>query len=248
MDYPNFYENAHEARMRLLSTIVLYDNDPYLVISITDHMGEILRVYLQPLDKVSEAGNPVVSVSADHPTLGIKLDTYMKTNPEAGILRKHIDSPLFHKFRPFPLGMCNYRNGYAYYIERQPNRNTRQGLTGGMVLETLISSGHTRGKGPLDISIFSPEFIDCVKGTYPSAFTCLEKMTNPKVMRHSVGFHRNFALVRGPIDMLFIAYKHDVVGYLPNNDYSKIVIGKDFLHTKEVVTELNLFSEIQFKY
>jgi hypothetical protein len=52
----------------------------------------------------------------------------MAEHPAAGILRKQMNSPLFNKFRPYPLGMCNTKGQRAYYLERQPNRKTEQGF------------------------------------------------------------------------------------------------------------------------
>ena len=53
--YLNFYETVTEANMRLRQTVVLYDNEPYHVLAISDHIskgeealkGEF-RIYLAP--------------------------------------------------------------------------------------------------------------------------------------------------------------------------------------------------------
>ena len=55
MAHPNFYENLKEAQMRLLRTVVTYDNEPYYVGAITNHMKDgIFRVYLLPLATAAE--------------------------------------------------------------------------------------------------------------------------------------------------------------------------------------------------
>lgn len=247
MDYPNFYENISEARIRLNGTVVLYDKAPFFIMCITNHMGDIFRVYLQPLDKVNNPSlprPPCRAYGADFPTMGEEMDKYMEKHPSAEIIRKHINSPLFDKFRPFPLGMCNLRGKYAYYVERQPSRHTRQGLTNGMLYQSLMSASETGKRGKMEISLFSPEFYTCVLGVYPSPNVCLERLNNPKVIRDSVGIHRNFALIRGPIEMLFLGYKQDIIGVLPKNDFSEVKLGSQYPHTKEVVSELGIFRDI----
>jgi hypothetical protein len=85
-------------------------------------------------------------------------------------------------------------------------------------------------------------FKDCILGNYPTPKDTLEGLKNPKFINESVAFNREFALVRGPIDLIFLAYREDIVGVLPNADFSRLKLGKEFIHTKEVIEELNLFS------
>ena len=253
MDYPNFYENVEEARLRLLQTVVLYDGEPYYVRAITDHIDDgIFRMYIQPTDKVLTSDPrqvpppPDQNLPAVAPELGPQFDEYMKANPKSSILRKQMNSPLFNRFRPFPLGMCNVRGQYTYYVERQPNRHTKQGLIASMLYQSKISAA-SRGKSSyMEISMFYPELRACILGEYPDANICLDKLKTGDVNRESVGFCRDFALVRGPIGMLFLAYKCDIVGALTKQDFSEIKIGKEFLHTKEAIAELNLFKNINY--
>jgi hypothetical protein len=181
----------------------------------------------------------------DHPEFGKKLDEWLTLHPSTKIIRKRMDSKHFNSFRPFPLGMCNYGEK-AYYVERQPQRKSEQGLTPASTVEHLVTAA-LRQDAPRSmgaISIWNNQFADCILGKYPSAQDCLTNLIDPGIANEAVAFGREFALCRGPIDMLFLAYKTDIIGVLPNRDFSQVRIGKKFSHTREVVSELNLFQNI----
>jgi hypothetical protein len=94
--------------------------------------------------------------------------------------------------------------------------------------------------------IDTPEFYDCVMGIHPSIKECLENIPNPEYGHiNTVAFDRNFALVRGPMDLLFAAYKTDVVGYLPDPKKPEIMLGKKFRHLREVAEETKQFTDIK---
>jgi hypothetical protein len=251
--HKNFYETLKEALMRLRRTVIVYDGIPYRVITITNHMeDEIFRVYLEPIgqthEEMMERENPQPdNYPPEHPEVGKYMDKFIETHPTYGILRKQINSPKFNNFRPYPLGMCNLFGSGTYYVERQPNRKTEQGLISSMLHETPI----TTGSGPQTatrcgtISVYGPEFKACVMGEYPTAAQTLAALLDPEVTNEAGGFHREFALVRGPIDMIFLAYRHDVVGVLPFGDFSVLKLGRKFGHCREVIDELGLFSTIR---
>ena len=249
-EHINFYENLTEALLRLRRTVVLYDGEPYYLLTITNHKSDgIFRVYLQPFGGDRAKYGVFQSIAdmhpQEHPALGIELDEWLKKNPTSGILRKHMNSPLFNRFRPFPLGMC-VQGTRAYYVERQPNRKSEQGLIGTMMHQTLVtSSAEMRNAGFGDkIGIVSDEFRDCILGNHPTPKAALDGLLNPAYANEAMPFHRHFAFVRGPIDSLFLAYKTEVVGSLPNGDFSRIKLGKEQGHTKEVVADLKLFNDI----
>lgn len=250
-EYPNFYENVKEALMRLRRTVVLYDGRPYVVLTITDHKGDgIFRIYLEPIGRSpdSSRGCPEPEqYPPEHPGTGPYMDIWMKDHPESGILRKQMNSPLFNKFRPYPLGMCNIKGSSAYYIERQPNRKTEQGLISSMLYETPVSTDVQAKKRIGTIDVYGPAFRDCVIGDYPSAKECLAGLSDPSILNDAVAFSREFAFARGPIGMIFLAYKHDIIGVLPRGDFGCVRIGRDFCHTKEVVAELGLFQDIDVR-
>lgn len=246
---PNTFENVKEAMLRLRRTVVLYDGEPYIVLVVTNHKNDnIFRIYLEPTgrdpNKKYERPEPE-QYPPEHPGLGQYMDTYLTQHPDCGVLRKKMNSPLFNKFRPYPLGMCNIKGDGTYYVERQPNRKTEQGLISSMLDETRIStSPSTAPRRSGYVEVYGSAFRDCVMGKYPTAAECLANLIDPDVVNDAAAFHRDFALVRGPIDMLFVAYKHDIIGVLPKNNFDYIRLGREFHHTKEVVEGLGVFQSI----
>lgn len=248
----NFYENLKEAQSRLLRTVVAYEGVPHHVLGITNHKPDgIFRVYLLPLDQDGSTPIPDIGhIPQDHNSVGTFLDTWMATNPSSLMLRKHMNSPKFDRFRPFPLGMCNYQ-GRCFYLQRQPQRHREQGLTASMVDETQVTAvanhnaPNSNAGGMRFVPLFSDAVRACVLAEHPSPEECLTNLKNPQVENEAAAFHRNFALVRGPIGMMFVAYKQDVIGVLPYGDFTKMRIGRHFHHTKEAVEELGLFGDIK---
>ena len=242
----NFYESIDEARMRLYRTIVMYDAEPFYVIAISNHNADgIFRIYMRPLNKTESAFDYVIdSYGHNHTQIGKHLDKYLADNTSSIIVRKQMNSPHFNKFRPFPLGMCN-DDGRVFYNERQPTRKTEQGLTSSMVVSepvSLTKSPVNRFRG--ETNIFTEGFRECILGAYPTAVECLENLKDPTISNEAAAFNRCFAFVRGPIDMMFLAYKNNVVGVLPTSDFSSVRLGRDFAHVKEAVQSLNLFTSV----
>lgn len=260
MQYKNFYETIQEAWIRLRQTVVLYDGEPYYVGAITAHKNDgIFRMYLEPIGYSPASGLWSASVPdsrrppwqnfhyEDHHTLGKLADDWLETTDgkESGILRKMMNSPAFNKFRPFPLGYYNAR-GNAIYSERHPTRKSEQGLTYKMLVETIPSIENGPMRNPNSPIITMQPFRDCILGRYPSAQECLKNLQNPGIQNRSVAFHRNFALLRGPIDTFYLSYKEDIVGILKEGDFSKLRLAPDKIHTMEAVQELNLFGSVSY--
>lgn len=263
MQYNNFFETVNEAYIRLRGTFVLYDDEPYNVLCITNHNEDgIWRIYLDPLgegeDKLSyntQYPPPCGNYSSDYPEMGKMMDDWldkMTKQAEAGklgtkVIRKMMNSPKFNKFRPYPLGMCNF-NGSVYYLERQPTRKSEQGLTHRMLTSQSVNLAPDNGKKSLNrsgmVDLYGPSFLACIKGTHPTAQECLNNLKDPDIMNDAAAFHRQFALVRGPLGMIFLAYKADIIGVLPNKDLSCLRLGCDFRHTREVVEILGTFTNI----
>jgi hypothetical protein len=253
VDYVNFFESQKEAVMRLMRTVVLYDGQPVEILAVTDHISDgHLRAYIRPIGLTEEefraqkqppVGNTIPS---DHPAAGEFMDKWLEENPSSGVMRKHLSSPLFNKFRPFELGMCNVAP-YTYYVERQPNRKSEQGLIKTMLhVRKLSTESPEEGEnGYNDVGMYGPEFKACILGQHPTPQRCLEGLSDPRYANRSAAFHRDFALVKGPIDSLFLAYKASIIGSLPHGDFSKVKIGEQFRYTREVVDELKLFNSIQ---
>lgn len=252
--YPNFYESLKEAHMRILSTVVLYDGEPYYVLAVTDHRDDgVFRVYMDPLGRPEGMVHQNVHVPYEWHDDGITsrgqaMDKWMDKKENTGIIRKSMDSPKFDKFRPFPLGMCNFQ-GRVYFIERAPTRHTQQGLTQSMLTGTTMNlTNQSVGNGGLSRhnmpNIFSLEMYQTIKGMYPDAKECLEKLNDPLVGNEGAAFHRNFCFIRGPLDMMFLGYKEDIVGHLPHGDTDELCLGRDFSHVREAIAELELFTNI----
>jgi hypothetical protein len=251
-EHPNFYENLEEAQARLSRTIVLYDNIPCHILAITNHMKDgIFRTWLDPIGVEINEGLKQFRMTAVHyheqHGVGEMLDNLLKQFPDCGIMRKHMNSPAFKRFRPFPLGMCNHGT-QVYYVERQPIRPAmHQGLTKGGCYETLITAG-SRQDNPRRaveaLDIYSASFKDCILGDHYAPRQALAALLDPRVANDALAFHREFALVRGPIGLLFLAYRSDIIGSLPKNNFDFVQLGRDFSYCKEVVAELGLFQHI----
>lgn len=255
-EHVNFYEDIDEALKRLRGTTVLYDGEPYYVYSIGCHKPDgIFRAYLYPVGGDPKApriwpNEAVGQYPHNSPNMGAALDNWMNTDQgkKSGFIRKKLNSPLFNRFKPYPLGMCNFGNK-TYYIERQPNRKTEQGLIRSMLDVTQLTAATTpdtdTSRGYYEIDMLHPAFRDCILNAHPTAQDCLSNLLDPKIVNVAAGFNRNFAFVRGPIGMIFLAYKSDIVGVLPNHDIGTVRLGREFRHTKEAVEQLGLFNNIQ---
>lgn len=249
MLHKNFYENLEEANLRLQGTVVTYDGEPFHIHVITNHKSDgAFRVYMSPVEDIGRGMQipPLSNFAPNMPEMGAAMDAYAdgKKSLKQKIIRKKMDSPLFNKFRPFPMGMINYQ-GHVYFIERRPNRpSTKQGLVPQATMIYEISALSSKSSGAHNSIIFSQEFCDCVKNDYPSPKECLTGLISNDNSNSAAAFHRNFALVRGPIDTLFFAYKTEVVAALPRSDFSEVRLAKKFDYVKEAISELNLFARI----
>ena len=248
MQHKNFFETPQEAQMRLRGTVVLYDGEPYLVQAITGHHKDgIFRIYMEPtgLPLTQQCRHdpdcPIRAYSADSPELGTALDRYIKARGEnTHLIRKQMNSPLFDRFRPFPLGIVNLEDE-AIYTARAPTRKSEQGLTANML--TYRALGSDRPIKGVDIT--SKEMRDAILGKYPTANEVLAALTNPNVATRSIGFHREFGFARGPIEIPFLTFRDRMVGVVPNGDTSYVKLGGNHKHLRESVEELHLFNDIR---
>lgn len=248
-EHPNFYENITEANMRLRGTVVLYDGIPHYVLAISAHNKDgIFRVYMETIGSKmlvnSDNVPPYSHYPSDSPETGDAMDKWMAKYKDPRLVRKMMNSPKFNKFRPFPLGMVNV-GGYVYYTERQPTRKSEQGLTRSMITEsrlTLIDRGPLAGRGAVDF--ISDAFRATVMGEYPSPQECLTNLLDPEVSNEGAAFHRMFAFMRGPVKTMFLAYKDQIIGTLPNNDLSSLRLSKTFFQCREAVEETGVFGSI----
>jgi hypothetical protein len=249
MDYPNFFESLAEAQIRLSGTVVLYDGEPMQVFSLNQKGAKApILAFCQPVGekfKNIKLPNNFFTCSQGGSAQADILEKLIDSDPSCGLVRLELTDPKFNKFRPYELGM--YWSGEdIIYVERQPNRKTEQGLTPTMLkCQRLNFSNENVGSSPSSVNMTGPEMYRCIRGQHPTPLTCLEKLTDDKYANNAAAFHRHFAFVRGPVDTLFLAYKNDVVGLLPNNDFSQVKISKEFRYTTEAVDELGLFATIK---
>lgn len=266
-DRINFYENQNEASMRLRKTVVLYDGEPYYVIGISDHKNDgKLRIYLDKIGYYGLEGAKDRSVPNyfDLPQhlLGQVLDEWIQNNPDKGIVRKFLGAAGFNKFRPFPLGNVNI-DGQVVYAERTPTRNPFQGLRQDAIVPQIVSVAPNRDTGSkrkkmsmygssygresiYPVDIFHPSFYDCVMGNYPTFEQVVEGLRDPEVLNTGVAFHREFSVLRGPLDILVLCYKTEGVGIIDtmSNGGEFLTLSKDFLYLKETLEELGIFASI----
>lgn len=236
MQYPNFYESLREARMRLNYTLVLYDGEPYQVAGITNHEDGIYRLYLWDIRNADKQRCPDLSDYDDE-----FIEDWVADNPQYNFIRKKINSPKFNKFRPYPLGMVNYKD-CVFYVARQPVRKSEQGLIDQMLNRTHLTK--------MTVPEFNTQFPglyqlrDCIKGVYPKPEEVLKALNDPDVITQGAAFDREFAIVKGPLNQLYLAYRAEVVGLMLNNDFNTVLIGRDYDYCKEVVQALGLFDNV----
>lgn len=260
-EYKNFYETIDEARMRLFGTIVVHDGEPYNVHYIAT-FPDVFKLYLVPiLDDDEPFIEPPslekIRYTEGEDAVGPFFDKWLVENPKSCIVAKPITDPGFNKFRPFPLGMVNY-DAKVYYAERQPLRKTEQGLIQSSIDAKRVYIGNQESppesfNSPVSssrrpkISIYTNDFGRTIKGDYPSPEDCLVNLLDNQIINQGAAFNRQFALIRGPIGLIFLAYKTDIIGVLPYNSLSSVTIGRDFTHLREAIDDLGVFHNISFQ-
>lgn len=117
------------------------------------------------------------------------------------------------------------RNKSCCYVERIPVRKWKHGLHTSNIMVS--------GRGfPREV-IYTPEFGDCVKGLYPSHADCLKKMKANKTLR-GYAFSRHYALTKGELDLIWLMYRGEKVGWVEGNDS---VLSEEYFYLHEDLTE-----------
>jgi hypothetical protein len=115
-----------------------------------------------------------------------------------------------------------------------------------MIFASSVNAARARLKqAQFTFDTWSEEFKDCIEGNYPSVDLCLSKLRDPKIANEAVAFHRYFAFVRGPCDMIFLSYKGEIIGVLPRQDLSAARLSREARHTLEAVEELKIFNTVE---
>lgn len=252
-EYPNFYENLKEATSRLQGTVVLYEDKPYYVTAITDHKPDgIFRMYLDPLDVMVSTNVPGIPLyswdTSKFKSQGEAMDDWLDKNPTKGIIRKMMNSPAFNKFRPFDLGVAQNSRGELWYCERQPTRPAMsQGLAAGGINQRRVSLAPQDGRAPRSygVELFSKEMSNCITGKYLDPKEIVWNLTSPDVTNEGFAFSRNFAILRGPLSTMFLSYKTDIVGVLPDRDLSKVMLSDKFTFVKEMLQDTGAFASVE---
>jgi hypothetical protein len=242
---PNFYENLVEAKMRLEGTVVLYDGSPFHVLKVVDGWDDqIFRVMLVPIYHENIYAMMEVCAENGDPWVKDYLATYIKSGE---VLRKHMNSPLFNRFRPFPLGMLN--NGASlscYYLQRCPARIKEQGLLANMVNATTfhdVTKPETERFRNFVSSMNTKDFENTVCNVYPTLAECAEALSSGLYKNTSAAFCRDMALVVGPMRLLLLAYHSDIVGFY-DPVVGEVKLCKDFAYLQEAIYETNFFKRV----
>lgn len=247
--YTNFYETVKEADMRLRYTIVMYEGEPYYVLAIGGHHDDgIFRIYLDKMGDPEGLTHQRMPVPFND-GLGVdgaakNLDAWLKIHPDKGVIRKMMNSPGFNKFRPFPLGMVNHF-GTVCYAERRPVRHTQQGLTDSMIRQVVLTINPKMPKMSGGLCTTSYPLYETIMNRYPEPEECVKQLMAQDNGNTGAAFHRQFAFMKGPIDVIFLAYKEDIVGVLPEGNLSRVKLAPTFKHTKEVVQDLHIFNTVE---
>lgn len=243
--YPNFFENLEEARRRLMNTCVLYDGVPKIIINICDYKPDkILRVFLAPMRLWGNTPGYLGTAS------GAEMDEHIESpdGKKSEILRKHINSPAFNKFRPFPLGMMNI-DGHAAYVERSPTRTTEQGLTQRAIKSITLSAlpPKTSGFKPeVAVRLGDPAFEACVTRDYPEVGESLRNLVSGEYDNTGVAFAPDWAFLKGLAGSAFLGYRHNLVGHV--DPITRVLsLDKEYRHLVEAATELKFFSNVVAK-
>jgi hypothetical protein len=126
-------------------------------------------------------------------------------------MRKFISSKKFD-MAPFPMGFMNLE-GLAYYCSRLPRRQQRQGLSDGTFQAVAVGHEGMGGHRLSDV-IYFKEFVDCIKGNYPSFDQARRMLERGEAT--SVGFTRTFALIADESmpELVYLYHKKDKVGFI----------------------------------
>lgn len=249
--YPNFYESLKEANMRLRGTVVLYDGEPYYIYCVTDFEDGDYRAYMERLpdakdqymsfDTAGTQGPPCTFMDYKDASIHKAMEDWWAVYPswKDRLIRRKFNSPLFNKFRPFPLGMYAMQ-GSTLYLERTPNRKSEQGLTQNMVVGTKIKLTDMQPTAGY-VSMYRFEMRQAILGVTPTVEEALSAVLNGPVGT-CVPFHRHFAFISGPAKSLFLVYKASIVGKI---EYDKILLDPEYSYAREVIQDLNIFGEVK---
>jgi hypothetical protein len=254
--YLNFYETIAEATMRLKNTVVLYDGEPYMILHIGNHFTDgIFRVYMEPFGHPSylsfhSAGaanehNPFYAVAASASHFVHSLDNLIEKQKEDSptrLIRKMMNSPLFGKFRPFPLGMVKLSPDKMVYTERSPTRRVEQGLVQRMVRATIFNVACLDGARGSSFGWQTPCFRDTIMGVYPTPQEALKFLSFDE--NYAAPYSRFDGFVKSIAEEIFVVHKNNRVGSLPSGDLSVLRLNREYRYLIEYYQESGIYSSV----
>ena len=165
-------------------------------------------------------GKPVLVRDVQSGDGEIKLDLYNYGNGMHDL--RDISDPKFN-FHPIPLGYVN-SDGYAYYLQRMPERRWKQGIDHRSV-ECKNQIGPARRHVLLQMPLYNS-----IVNPFPSYEQVLEEIRADAVK--SRAFHKKFALMREGLGNKVMRYKERTIGWLEDD---RILLSKDYIYLKEML-------------
>jgi hypothetical protein len=185
------YETLEEAEMRLSGTLVMYDEEPVYITGVGpaapgDPKPDVFRVYAVPLPAA-----------------------VLDRGENKKEFRRFISSNKFD-LRTIRMGFVNLPDELIY-CSRAPAKQYKQGICNA----TLNCTGVTgRGGKRLSNLVSRQEFVDAIKGRYPSFEKAYHDILEGE--QDACAFSRDFGIV-GDIELdglLYLYYKTEKVGFV----------------------------------
>lgn len=138
----------------------------------------------------------------------------------------NVEDPDFD-FTPVPLGFCNHDKD-AFYLQRAPRRQYKQGLCKGNMVATGITPNASKEGGMSIVTAKVRSLAHCIEGRYPTVASAIKMVVEGGC--RSAAFSRKLAID----DNLLVYYKTDKIGVM-DEDSQKISFLRNMKHLKGVV-------------
>ncbi len=211
------YQTRDEAQLRLSNTVVIYDKAPIWVRQAL-HNDEGLIV----LEVCRLKGNRTKVIELRDPKLNL---------------------------RNLPLGYMNCTSNVRY-LTRIPTRRYKQGLCrsnvhipnldaevmGGVINQQFYQEEEQPAPGADLQHIMGEEgFTHMMTGVYPAYANVMELLTDKKRPIQSMAFSRTLALAKDNIELIYIGYKGERVGW--SEDGEQFKLAKQFHYLNEIMEQ-----------
>lgn len=195
------YETREEANLKIANSVILYEDNPIYVKEIKEDMSVVFWKL------------PFIDMANDK-TFKIKLNNEKLS------------------MRDFNIGYVNpeYPNkNKAIFLFRKPVRKSRQGICG----ENLFSYNYEGGgenRVGMNSLLYDKGFVSMFKNSYPTFEEAAELLTKDESPKR-IAFHRDFALEKDPLGVLFVYYRGQKVAW---GNLGRFVAPAKFEFLKEV--------------